>query len=64
MKIIPENYKTIDSVKNLTCFLEEINKIQSREDAVWYRGQYDSDHRLIPSALRDLTELEAVKEAL
>ncbi len=28
---MPENYKTIDSVKNLTCFLEEINKIQSKE---------------------------------
>lgn len=53
---MPENYKTIDSVKNLTCFLEEINKIQSKEDAVWYRGQHNSDHRLIPSALREQTD--------
>ena len=48
-----ENYKTIDSVKNLTCFLEEINKIQTKEDTVWYRGQCSSDQKLIPSVLRE-----------
>lgn len=52
-----ENYITIDSVKNLTDFLEEINKIQAQEDVVWYRGQCDSAHTLIPSVLRAQKDL-------
>lgn len=48
-----ENYTIINDVGNLTDFLEEINKIQIKEELVWFRGQCNSNDTLIPSVFRE-----------
>lgn len=48
-----ENYTMIGEVNDLTSFLKKLRDIQRPKNVMWYRGQSNSTHTLIPSVLRD-----------
>lgn len=56
--MIKENLYTIKSVSD---YLEIIKQLNEKEEELWFRGQSNASHRLIPSGLRDIKPIRDIR---
>ncbi len=53
--MIKENLYVIKSVSD---YLEVIKTLNKKENTLWFRGQSNANHRLVPSGLRDIVPIK------
>lgn len=53
--MIKENLYVIKSVSD---YLEVIKTLNEKENTLWFRGQSNANHRLVPSGLRDIVPIK------